>query len=129
MVKRNQRKTGGWLTIELIVAVALTALLIGILATLGSAFKKVNDQRWLRQTLTAAGQAQMDAIAVTGKPIDEQKFNELWPGVTCDVKIDTGDGQWAGLQEIRLTLWAEKRGKTVESAMVRYVPMREGRSK
>ena len=127
MIQRKQRKLGGWLTVELMASVALMALLIGLLATLGSAFKKVNDQRWLRQTLTAAGQAQMDAIAVTGKPIDEQKFSELWPGVTCDIRINAGDGQWAGLREVQLNLSAEKRGKTVASEMVQYVPLRKER--
>lgn len=123
-MKRINRKThGGWLTAEMMVAVGLMAILISVLATLGSTFKKNNDPRWVQQTLAAAGQAQMDAMTTTGKPIDDNQFHTLWPTVTCKIKTANGLGQWTGLRKVQLHLTAEKRGKIVRTDLIRYVPI------
>ena len=126
-MKRHRYKYKGWLSAEMIAAVAVLAILIGVLGTLGSAFKRTSDLRWLRQQMTAAGQAQMDAIAVTGEPIDEATFARLWPKVTCRIAQSTGTGQWAGLTEVTLTLSAEKRGKTVQTTLTRYISAERSR--
>lgn len=127
--KRNnysQAKAGS-LSIELMVAVAIMAVLVNVLAVLGGSFKKVNDYRWLQHTLIAAGQSQMDAIASTGEPIDEETFNRLWPKVTCTIAISEGEGPWRGLQKVQLHLSAQSRQKTIRASFMRYIPMNEER--
>ena len=114
-------KRSGWLTIEMVIAIGIMATLISVLGVVGNTFKKVEDQRWTRHTMLTAAQAQMDAIVVTGKPIDEDTFRRLWPKVQCTVDISQGAGQWQGLQKIRLELSAKARERTVKTSMVRYI--------
>ena len=108
--------------IEMIAAIAICTALISVLAVVGNTFKKVNDHRWARHTMITAGQAQMDAIVVTGKPIDEETFRQLWPKVQCAVEISQGTGQWQGLQRIQLDLSAKARERTVKTSLARYIP-------
>lgn len=122
MTKRTFQKSGGWLLTEMMVTVTLLAIVIGILASLGIAFKKINQQRWHKQTLIAAGQAQMDAIVTTGKPIDAETFARLWPEVDCEIQVSPGQGDWERLQRIRLHLSASHRGKMIEHTQCRYIP-------
>jgi hypothetical protein len=118
---KHEKRTGS-LSIEMMVAVGVMAVLIGVLAGVGGTLKKINDQRWLRYTMLAAGQAQMDAIAVTGNPIDKETFTRLWPNVTCKVEVTEAGGQWQGLKKVQLNLSAKSRQKTIETSLVRYVP-------
>lgn len=125
-MKHFHRKTeSGLLSIELLVTVAVMVVLFGVLATVGGAFKKVNDYRWTRHVLIAAGQSQMDAIAATGRPIDEQTFRRLWPKVQCTVDITEGEGPWQGLQKVRLQLSAKSRQSVIEIFLIRYMPKKE----
>ncbi|MHC4835739.1 MAG: hypothetical protein ACYTCN_07265 [Planctomycetota bacterium] len=71
-------------------------------------------------------QAQMDAIAVTGKPIDDARFKKLWPGVSCQIEKSDGSGQWQGLRKIDLTLSKKVKQKNVEVQFTRFVPAEKG---
>ncbi|HOK95335.1 MAG TPA: hypothetical protein PK052_10155 [Anaerohalosphaeraceae bacterium] len=115
------KKRFGVLSFELITAISVLTILIGALAAVGGTFKKANDLRWIRHTLLAAGQAQMDALDITGKPIAKDTFACLWPNVDCRIDITEGEGQWQGLQRIQLTLSAKSGRKTVKTSLVRYV--------
>ena len=121
-MKIKHTKQSGWLTTEMVIAIGIMATLISAMAVVGNTFKKVNDTRWMRHTVLAAGQAQMDAIVVTGKPIDKDTFRRLWPKVQCTVDVSQGTGQWQGLQKIQLDLSAKCRERTVKTSMVRYIP-------
>ena len=118
----NHTKRSGWLTTEMVIAIGILATLISMLGVVGNAFKKMNDYRWTRHTVLTAGQAQMDAIVVTGKPIDDETFRRLWPKVQCKVDITQGTDQWFGLQKIQLDLSAKCRERIIETSMVRYIP-------
>ena len=121
-MKINRKKQSGWLSIEMVIVIGIMAALISVLGVVGNSFKKANDHRWTRHTVLTAGQAQMDAIVITGKPIDEETFRRLWPKVQCTVDITEGGGQWQGLQKIQLDLSAKARERTVKTSMVRYIP-------
>lgn len=111
----------GLLSMELMTAVVLLTILMGVLAAVGGTFKKVNDQRWIRHTLLAAGQAQMDALDVAGKPIDKETFSRLWPDVDCRIDIAEGEEQWQGLRRIQLNLSMKSGQKIVKTSLVRYI--------
>ncbi len=121
MKTNHNKKRTGTLSIEMFVAVSVMAVLIGVLATIGSSFKKLDNQLWLQHTCSAAGQSQIDALATTGKAIDEETFGRLWPNVTCSIEVTEGTGDWHGLQLIQLHLTATSRGKTVELLIARYI--------
>ena len=60
------RKHKGLLSVELVVAVSVLATLIAVLAAIGSSLGMLNKHLWAQHTCNSAGQAQMDAIALTG---------------------------------------------------------------
>ncbi|MEN8128106.1 MAG: hypothetical protein ABFR90_09920 [Planctomycetota bacterium] len=125
MIKKD-RKQKGLLSIELVVAISVLATIIGILVALGSSFGKLNNRLWARHICCNAGQAQMDAIATTGEPINDTAFNKLWPGVTCQLETSEGGGQWQGLQKIDLVLSKKAKHKNVQVRFTRYLPAEEG---
>lgn len=123
---KNHRKHKGMLSVEFVVAISVLATMIGVLAALGLSFGKLNNRLWAKHTCCNAGQAQMDAIAVTGKPIDPATFQKLWPGVTCQIENSKGTGQWQGLERIDLTLSKKVKQKDVQVRLTRYLPAAEG---
>jgi len=125
MIKKH-RKHKGMLSAELVIAIGVLATIISILAALGNSFGKLNSALWAQHTCYAAGQAQMDAIAVTGKPIEQKKFESLWPNVTCQVETADGAGQWLGLTQVKLSLSARAKKKTVLVQMTRYLSNDKG---
>ncbi len=123
---KKHKKHKGMLSIEFVVAISVLATIIGVLVALGHSFGKLNNNLWARHICGNAGQAQMDAIATTGKPIDEATFKKLWPGVSCTVEKSDGSGQWQGLQRIDLTLSKKVKQKDVEVQFTRFVPAEKG---
>lgn len=123
---KKHRKHKGMLSVELVVAISVLATIIGVLAALGVSFGKLNNRLWAKHICCNAGQAQIDAIAATGKPIDSVKFKKLWPGVTCNIETSDGSGAWQGLQRIDLTLRKKVKQKDVQIHLIRYLPAAEG---
>jgi len=122
----TDKKHKGMLSIELVVAISVLATIIGVLVALGHSFGKLNNNIWARHICNNAGQAQMDALATTGEPINDSTFEKLWSGVTCTIEKDDGSGQWQGLQRIDLTLSKKVRQKDVQVRFTRYLPAAEG---
>ena len=122
----TNKKHKGMLSVELVVAVSVLATVIGVLVALGHSFGKLNNNLWAKHICSNAGQAQMDAIAVTGKPIDDARFKKLWPGVSCQIEKSDGSGQWQGLRKIDLTLSKKVKQKNVEVQFTRFVPAEKG---
>lgn len=120
-IERSRR--AGSLSIEMIVAVGIMAVFFTVIGRFGNTFRKVDESRWARHTLNNAGQAQMDAIFVTGKPIDEAVFKRLWPTVECRVEIGEGQGQWQGLLKVQLHLSTESRQQPIETSLTAYVDL------
>ena len=125
-MKKNNRKYKGLLSVEFVVAVSVLATIIGVLVALNISFGKLNNNLWARHICNNAGQAQMDSIVTTGQRIDNDKFEELWPGVTCQIEIDDGVGQWQGLKRVELTLRKKVKQKVVKVHLVRYLSEVEG---
>ena len=123
---KTHRKQKGLLSIEMVVAIGVLATIIAVLAALGNSFGKLNSALWAQHTCYAAGQAQMDCIAITGKPIDPAKFESLWPIVTCQIQETEGTGQWQGLTHIELSLSTKAKKKTVHVQMARYLSNNKG---
>lgn len=125
MMKKNE-KYKGMLSVEFVVAISVLAIIISVLAALSISFGKLNHYLWAKHICYNAGQAQMDSIASTGKQIDDEVFEKLWPGVSCRLEISDGQGPWQGLKRIDLTLDKKIKRKTVQVHLARYFPAEIG---
>lgn len=118
----KRHRQSGWLTIELAVALAV---LLAIMAALGSLLYSTGNYSrilWARQQCIAAGQAQLDCIAKTGKPLPASDVERLWPGVQFTVDSSPGAGPWDSLRQVRIQVNIRVRNKTVEVVCSRYLP-------
>ncbi|MCK5000006.1 MAG: hypothetical protein KAS23_10735 [Anaerohalosphaera sp.] len=122
------KKHKGLISVEFVVAIGVLAIIVGVLIAMGNSYGKLNNNLWARHTCYAAGQAQMDAIAVTGSPIDSEKFESLWPKVTCRIETADGTGQWQGLRQVQLYLSMKVKEKDILIQMMRYLPNDKGAS-
>ncbi len=123
MKSRKRSRQAGSLSIEMIVAVGILAVFFTVIGRFGSTFKKADALRWAQHTLNTAGQAQMDAIGVTGKPIDQAAFQRLWPHVECRVEMRDGQGAWQGLRRVELHLSTASRRRPIETTVTAYHPL------
>lgn len=109
------------ISIEVIVAIGLLVTFTGVIAALGQSFGKLNRTLWLKHTCVAAGQAQLDSVAVTGHPIAKEKFETLWPNVQCSIERTEGQGPWQGLEKIEVHLTASSQRQKADIRLTRYV--------
>ncbi len=116
------RKNGGFLFTELIVSLSIIGLILACLGTSLIGFGRFNHYQLTRQHCTAAAQAQLDSIAVTGKEIDEENFNRLWPKVDVSIDVLDGTGQWQGLKLIKVKSKANSFNRVVKVELSRYLP-------
>ena len=121
------RKNGGFLFTELIVSLSIIGLILACLGTSLIGFGRFNHYQLTRQHCTAAAQAQLDSIAVTGKQIDEKDFNRLWPKVDVSIEVQDSTGQWQGLKLIKVKSKANSFNKVVKVELSRYLPAEGGR--
>ena len=111
----------GFLLTELIVAMSVVGLLLVGLAFSLTGFAKFNRYQLVRQQCIAAAQAQLDSIAATGRPIGDEDFSRLWPGLTVAVKQTPGEGQWQGTRRVEVTASGKSSRKEVSIKLSRYV--------
>jgi len=117
--KRGKQK--GFITAELITAIAvLGVIIVGLTASL-SAFSLFNDYQWARQRCIAAAQAQLDSITATGRPVEPEKMARLWGAVEVSVSKKPGEAQWEGLELIEITAAAQAGPRRVTVHLARYI--------
>lgn len=101
--------------------VVLGILLVCVAMSLGQ-FRNFNHSQLVRQQCIAAGQGQLDSIAATGEPIDEEQFERLWPQLSVSIERSDGSGEWAGMKLVRVKTSGESPHKNVEVELCRYMP-------
>ncbi len=111
----------GFLLTELIVAMSVVGLLLGGLIFSLYGFAKFNRYQLVRQQCIAAAQAQLDSIAVTGRPIPDEELSRLWPGLSFAVKQTPGEGQWQGTQRVEVTASGKSARTQVNIRLSRYL--------
>jgi len=120
MSSRNAKHRGFLLT-ELIVAMSVVGMLLaGLLFSLNG-FAKFNRYQLVRQQCIAAAQAQLDSIAVTGRPIPDEDSSRLWPGLSVAIKQTPGEGQWDGTRRVEVTASGKVARKEVSIRLSRYI--------
>lgn len=120
MFVRNVKRFG-FSVAELIVAMTFLGILLIVFAVSLDSFAKFNRYQLVRQRCIASAQAELDNITVTGKPILEQDFQRLWPGLNVSIKKTDGVGQWQGMDLVEVTTSGKSFRHKVQVNLSRYV--------
>lgn len=107
---------------ETAIAIGLLVMILGGLSAMVRQSGRLNHYYLVKQRCMAAGQAQLDGIAATGREIPEEDFQRLWPGLSVSVHQSPGKGDWVGLRLLKVTVSGQSRGKTVAVTSCRYLP-------
>lgn len=118
----NQRRNpGGFLLVELIVAIALLGLILAGLGLTVAGLGRFNRYEWARQQCLAAAQAQLDSLAATGEPLGVEDIERLWPDVTLTTDRLAGEGQWDGLELVQVAATMSTHPRPADVRLARYV--------
>ncbi len=123
----TQRRTGGWLLTEMLVGMALIAMVIGALAAVRYRSRQLHAMHLLKQQCVSAVQAQLDTIAATGEVLPAADVRRLWPDVTVAIERTDGEGDWAGLTRVNAVATGQCDQRTVRVELGRYVAGKGGR--
>jgi len=119
-------KYSGFLMTELIVAMTVLIVILACIALSLRAFRKINNYQLTRQQCISAAQAQLDCIAASGRPIDEQDLKRLWPKISIEIKQSDGINQWQGLKLVKVKATAKADNKGVSIELTRYFAPERG---
>jgi len=120
-VSVKSKKYGGFFITEIVVASAILAILLVGLALSLYGFAKFNRYQLVRQQCISAAQAELDSITITGKPIPDEDFKQLWPKLGVNIKSSAGTGQWQSMTLVEVTANGMSYSKEVKVQLARYV--------
>jgi hypothetical protein len=120
-VSGKEKRYGGWLVAEMVVAFSLLGILIGCLAVSLHGVGKLNRYQLLRQSCIAAAESQLDSLAVTGRAIPEEDFARIWPGLSVSIEKSDGADKWEQLRLVEVTVTGESSGRRVKVRLARYI--------
>jgi hypothetical protein len=127
----RKRECGGFLLTEIIVALTVLATLLAGMAFSLNGLAKFNRYQLIRQQCIAAAQAELDCLTSTGKPIKDEDFSRIWPGLSVSIEKSDGQGQWQGIQLVKVRTNGKYLRKHVTVELSRYVsrdePLAEGK--
>ncbi len=116
---------GGWIMIELVVALGILGILLTALGQIQYQLTKFNAIQWTRMRCITAGQGQLDSIAAGGRPIADEEVERLWPGIQVQVQRSPGQGDWQGLTLVTVTASGKAQGREVKVELARYISERK----
>lgn len=115
------QKNSGWITAEVIAFVALIIIIGGALAVSLKDTARFNKLQLVKQQCIAAASAQLDSITATDKPIEEARFDRLWPAVTFEIERTPGKGDFEQLEMVTVTAAAKAGKRQVNINLSRYL--------
>jgi hypothetical protein len=121
IVLGKDKKYGGFLVLETVAALTILATIMIGLAVSMDGFARFNRYLLMKQQCMAAAAAELDSISVTGRPISEEDFERLWPGLSVSVEQSGGTGQWEGMKLVEVTTSARSYRKEVSVRLSRYI--------
>ena len=120
-MKSNSRNAGAMIMTDIIVTITVLVMLFIGFGYAMSACRAYNRHNMARQRCMSACRAQMDSIAVRGKPIDPDTVKRLWEEIDLEVDTISGRGQWHGLDMIKITASSKVGTKKVTVSIERYM--------
>lgn len=121
----KKRRYGGFLFAEIAVGLTVMAMLLAGVAFSMNGIAKFNHYQLVRQKCIAAAQAEIDSLTATGKPIEEEDFSRIWPQLSVSIDKSAGQGQWQGIQLVKVTTSGRYLRKQVIIELSRYISMSE----
>jgi len=112
---------------ETVTALAVLGLLLTALARLQEATADLNGLYRVRHECLSAGLAQLDSLAATGAAIETEAFQRVWPDLTATIRRTPGEGDWAGLTLVEVTVAGSLADRPVNVTQARYMVLAEGR--
>jgi len=113
-------RRGGWMLVEVVVAFAILAIVLGGLVLTQRATQACNGVQLAREHCVAAGEAQLDRLEACGKAMDAAQIEDLWPGVRTRFSVSQGQGQWKGLKLVTVRVEGRAQGVPVSVELSRY---------
>jgi type II secretory pathway pseudopilin PulG len=121
-------RNGGWIMVEMMVSVGLLAMLIWTVTEIQADAARVNHQNFAKQHCLAAAEAALDWVAATGRDMPQQDARRLWPKVALETERREGEGQWTGLELVKVVAIGQSKGREIRVELARYVAKRGGAS-
>lgn len=110
----------GFLATEMIVALSILGIVMAGLGLTLHSVGRFHRLLWCRQQCLAVCQAQIDSLISTGQGLDPNALSALWPRVVTDVQVRPGQGQWQGLDQVKVTASMPDGSHTVRMTLSRY---------
>ncbi len=127
----KKRRYGGFLFAEIAVSLTVMAMLLAGVAFSLNGIAKFNRYQLIRQHCIAAAQAELDSLTATGKPIEDEDFNRIWPQISVSIEKSAGQGQWQAAQLVKVTTSGRYFRRQVTIELSRYIsrdePLAEGK--
>ena len=127
----KKRRYGGFLFAEMTVSLTVIAMLLAGIAFSLNGIAKFNHYQLIRQQCIAAAQAELDSLTATGKPINDEDFSLIWPRLKVSIEKSAGQGQWQGIELVKVTTTGKYLRKQVTIELSRYIaeyePLAEGK--
>ena len=127
----RKSRNDGFLLAEIIVSLTIMAMLLAGVAFSLNGIARFNHYQLIRQQCIAAAQAELDSLTATGKPIKDEDFSRIWPGLSVSIEKSAGQGQWQGMQLVKVRTRGKYIRKHVTIELSRYVsrdePLAEGK--
>jgi prepilin-type N-terminal cleavage/methylation domain-containing protein len=112
-----------FMLVELIVALSILGILMAGVAVTLRGVGRFDRLLWSRQQCLAAAQAQIDSLLATGRTMEPNAVSTLWPGLKTDVRVQAGQGQWQGLDLVKVTASVPHGRHVVRVTLSRYGTM------
>jgi len=122
MTRTTGKRRGGWLLTEAILSVVLLGMLTGVVVSIQWQAGRFNHHQLTTQRCLAAGEATLESISATGKPIPEEDLRRLWPGVNLKLRRWPGTGDWEGMTLVTVVATARSHQHEVAVELARYLP-------
>ncbi|MBN2064154.1 MAG: type II secretion system protein [Sedimentisphaerales bacterium] len=121
-MKKVKQKKHAFLLAEATVALGILGIMLGVLASLMSGSFRADKHIYALQKCILAALGQLDVIAATGKSLNADQVEQLWPGVTITIDIEPGTGAYAGLSCYKAVASIIEAGDEHSSSQMRYMP-------
>ena len=126
MYKYRRQRQNGWLTIEVLVTIAVIVVLMGTIAAAVITAGKGNRRLWAKQQAILAAEAQLDCLTAAGAALPQEQFERLWPGFSYEIRtLNTAAAD--GLEHVEVVVTESAGARPARAAAARMLPKREVR--
>ena len=116
-----KKLNSGFLITELLVTFVLLGMMLTCFTILLGSTRDLGRYNLCRQHCIQAAVAQLECVAITGKPLPDDRVKSLWNEVTTQIEITGGTEQWQGLKLVKVKSTAYLGKKEIAIELARYI--------